>query len=134
MKNFRFLLSFMLLGLVATSFFACKYDGDDTPDPQNITEVVVDGDDFSDLEIALTRANLTSVLEGAGPFTVFAPTNAAFDKAGIDVNTIDVNTLKNVLLYHVLGASVKSTDLQAGQTYASTAAEAGPDGTAFHLD
>lgn len=117
-----------MLSLVATSFFACKDDGDDTPDPQNIAEIVVDGNDFSDLEIALTRADLASVLEGAGPFTVFAPTNAAFDKAGIDVNTIDVNTLKTVLLYHVLGASVKSTDLQAGQTYASTASENGPNG------
>ncbi|MBK8567140.1 MAG: fasciclin domain-containing protein [Saprospiraceae bacterium] len=129
MKNFRFFLSALMLGLVATSFFSCKDDGDDTPDPQNITEVVVDGADFSDLEIALTRANLTSVLEGTGPFTVFAPTNAAFDKAGIDVNTIDVNTLTTVLLYHVLGgASIKSTDLQAGQTYASTASENGPGG------
>jgi transforming growth factor-beta-induced protein len=67
------------------------------------------------------------VLEGTGPFTVFAPTNAAFDKAGIDVNTIDVATLTDVLLYHVLGgAAVKSTDLAAGQTYASTASESGP--------
>jgi uncharacterized surface protein with fasciclin (FAS1) repeats len=128
MKNFKFLLTALMLGLVVTSFFSCKDDEDNTPDPQNITEVVVDGDDFSDLEIALTRANLTSVLEGAGPFTVFAPTNAAFDKAGIDVNTIDVATLTDVLLYHVLGgASIKSTDLQAGQTYASTASESGPN-------
>jgi uncharacterized surface protein with fasciclin (FAS1) repeats len=129
MNKFKFLLIAVMLGLVVTSFFSCKDDEDNTPDPQNITEVVVAGDDFSDLEIALTRANLTSVLEGAGPFTVFAPTNAAFDKAGIDVNTVDVATLTNVLLYHVLGgASIKSTDLQVGQTYASTASEAGPNG------
>ncbi len=128
MKKFKFLLTALMLGLVVTSFFSCKDDEDNTPDPQNITEVVVDGADFSDLEIALTRANLTSVLEGAGPFTVFAPTNAAFDKAGIDVNTIDVATLTDVLLYHVLGgASIKSSDLQVGQTYASTASEAGPN-------
>ncbi|MCC6725353.1 MAG: fasciclin domain-containing protein, partial [Saprospiraceae bacterium] len=133
MKNFRFLFSFLLLGLVATSFFACKDDEDTTPDPQNIAEVVVDGADFSDLEIALQRTNLTSVLEGTGPFTVFAPTNAAFDKAGIDVNTIDVATLTDVLLYHVLGAAVKSTDLQTGQTYASTASESGPNGTQLSI-
>ncbi len=129
MIKFKFLLTALMLGLVTTSFFSCKDDEDPTPEPQNITEVVVAGDDFSDLEIALTRANLTSTLEGAGPFTVFAPTNAAFDKAGIDVNTVDVATLTDVLLYHVLGnASIKSTDLQDGQTYASTAAEAGPNG------
>lgn len=128
MKKLSFLFSFLMLGLVATTFVACGDDDNDTPEPQTIAEVVVDGDDFSDLEIALQRTNLTSVLEGAGPFTVFAPTNAAFTAAGIDVNTVDVATLTDVLLYHVLGASVKSTDLQAGQTYASTAAEAGPNG------
>lgn len=113
-----------MLALTATTTFSCK-DDDDTPEPQTIAEIVVDGDDFSDLETALERTGLTATLEG-GTFTVFAPTNAAFDKAGIDVNSIDVATLTDVLLYHVLAASVKSTDLQAGQTYATTASTAAP--------
>ncbi len=128
MKKLSFLFSFLMLGLVATTFVACGDDDNDTPAPQTIAEIVADDDQFSNLLTALERTNLTSVLEGAGPFTVFAPTNAAFTAAGIDVNTVDVATLTDVLLYHVLGASVKSTDLQVGQTYASTAAEAGPNG------
>lgn len=127
MKKFSFLTSFLLLAFMVSTFVACK-DDDDTPKPQNIAEIVANDANFSTLKTALERANLTTVLEGTGPFTVFAPTNAAFTAAGINVNTIDVATLTDVLLYHVLGASVKSTDLAAGQTYASTAAEAGPNG------
>lgn len=127
MKKFSFLTSFLLLAFMVSTFVACK-DDDDTPKPQNIAEIVANDANFSTLKTALDRANLTSVLEGTGPFTVFAPTNAAFTAAGIDVNTIDAATLSDVLLYHVLGGSVKSTDLAAGQTYASTAAEAGPNG------
>lgn len=127
MKKFSLLSSLLLLAFMVSTFVACK-DDDDTPKPQNIAEIVANDANFSTLKTALDRANLTSVLEGTGPFTVFAPTNAAFTAAGIDVNTIDVATLSDVLLYHVLGGSVKSTDLAAGQTYASTAAEAGPNG------
>lgn len=125
MKNLRFLFSFLMLGLLATSIFSCK-DDDDTAKPQTIAEIAADDPQFSTLVTALERTNLTSVLNGTGTFTVFAPTNAAFTAAGIDVNTLPVDQLTDVLLYHVLGATVKSTDLQAGQTYASTASESGP--------
>jgi transforming growth factor-beta-induced protein len=125
--KFRF-FNLLLLGLLATSFFACK-DDDDTPEtPKTIAQIAADDDNFSTLVTALERANLVSVLDGTGTYTVFAPTNAAFTAAGIDVNSIPVDQLTNVLLYHVLGATVKSTDLQAGQTYASTASTGGPGG------
>ncbi len=129
MKKLSFLFSFLMLGLVATSFFSCKDDDNDTPKPQTIAEIAADDAQFSTLVTALERTNLTSVLNGAGTFTVFAPTNAAFTAAGINVNTIPVDQLTDVLLYHVLGATVKSTDLQAGQTYATTASTAGPGDT-----
>ncbi len=134
MKKFSFFSSMLVLAFMVSTFVACKDDDDKTPDPQNIAEIVVAGDDFSDLETALQRTNLTSVLEGTGPFTVFAPTNAAFTAAGINVNTIDVNALTDVLLYHVLGgAAIKSTDLGAGQTYASTASATGPGDTQLSI-
>jgi uncharacterized surface protein with fasciclin (FAS1) repeats len=128
MKKLNFLFSFLLLGLMTTSFFACK--DDDKPEPQQpktIAEIAAGDAQFSTLVTALNRTNLTSVLNGTGTFTVFAPTNAAFTAAGIDVNTIPVDQLTDVLLYHVLGATVKSTDLQEGQTYVSTASAAGPN-------
>lgn len=132
MQKFKF-LNFLLVGLMATSFFACKDDEDTTPEPQTIAEIAAADDQFSTLVAALERANLTSVLNGTGTYTVFAPTNAAFTAAGIDVNTIPVDQLTDVLLYHVLGATVKSTDLAAGQTYASTASTAGPNGTQLSI-
>ncbi len=123
---------FLALPLFITS---CGDDDDTTdPEPQSIVEIASGDEQFSDLVTALDRAGLVSTLEGTGPFTVFAPTNAAFAAAGIDVNTIDVATLTDVLLYHVLsGASVASTDLAEGQTYAQTAAAAGPDGTQLSI-
>ena len=76
---------------------------------------------FATLVQALTRSDLTtdfvSVLSGAGPFTVFAPTNDAFGDLLAELNLsglgdIDVNTLDAVLKYHVVsGANVLSTDL-----------------------
>lgn len=128
MKKLNFLFSFLMVGLMTTSFFACKDDDEPAPQqPQTIAEIAAGDAQFSTLVTALDRTNLTSVLNGTGTFTVFAPTNAAFTAAGIDVNTIPVDQLTDVLLYHVLGATVKSTDLQEGQTYASTASASGPN-------
>lgn len=128
MKKLNFLFSFLMVGLMTTSFFACKDDDEPAPQqPQTIAEIAAGDAQFSNLVTALDRTNLTTVLNGTGTFTVFAPTNAAFTAAGIDVNTIPVDQLTDVLLYHVLGATVKSTDLQEGQTYASTASASGPN-------
>merc|ERR1712157_198761 len=61
---------------------------------------------------ALTDANLVSVLSGDGPFTVFAPTNDAFDEvAPLPTN---ITLLSNILTYHVLSGQVLSTDLSSG--------------------
>lgn len=80
---------------------------------------------FSILVQALTRSDLgvdyVSILSGAGPFTVFAPTNAAFaallQELGVSsLNDIPAGTLNSVLQYHVIaGANVLSTQLTEGQ-------------------
>lgn len=81
---------------------------------------------FSTLVQALTATGLTTdfvtVLNGDGPFTVFAPTNEAFQKlldsndAWSQLSDIPVETLEAVLLYHVTNAgNVRSTDLSNGQ-------------------
>ncbi|MCB0755235.1 MAG: fasciclin domain-containing protein [Flavobacteriales bacterium] len=82
--------------------------------------------DFSILVQALTRSDLTTnyatFLEGDGPFTVFAPTNAAFaalltELNAQSLNDIDATTLEAVLTYHVVaGANVLAGDLTEGQT------------------
>ena len=66
------------------------------------------------LVAAITKANLTETLKGEGPFTVFAPSDAAFEDAGINLDDFDAETLANILTYHVVGGKVMSTDLSNG--------------------
>jgi len=127
-------LKFYLLALLALPFFMASCSDDDEPQEQETTNTIVDiavgNDDFSTLVAALQRTNLVSTLQGDGPFTVFAPTNAAFEALGVDLNTISDSELSNILLYHVIGgADIKSTDLAEGSNYASTASASGPNGT-----
>jgi uncharacterized surface protein with fasciclin (FAS1) repeats len=63
------------------------------------------------------KAGLTSTLSGTGPFTVFAPNDAAFSASGITAATVDAlsaDQLKNLLLYHTLGVKVMAADVPAG--------------------
>lgn len=103
----------------------------------NIVETALTVPDLSALVAALIQADagLVEVLSGTGPFTVFAPTNAAFaaflDAAGDEYNSLeDFDTeaekelLAKVLTYHVIsGAAALSTDLTNGQTIATVQGE-----------
>lgn len=118
MRNSKlFLLG--LLSLTTFMFTSCEDEVvvEPTPDPLNIVETAVATADLSTLVEALTQAGLVSTLEGDGPFTVFAPTNAAF-QALLDsepswntLSDIDNTVLANVLKFHVLAADVKAADL-----------------------
>ncbi len=84
---------------------------------------------FSSLVAALSAADLVPTVDTGGPFTVLAPTNAAFDTFldGDDLGDIPVPALTQVLLNHVLNGVTLSTDLTtAGAGYSNTLA-AGPD-------
>lgn len=91
----------------------------------NIVELAAANPNFTYLVAAVTKAstsdvNIAQALSGPGPFTVFAPTNDAFIAAGFptieSVQAADATTLKNILLYHVIGARVFSSDLTEGAT------------------
>lgn len=115
MKTINF-FRFTLLLLVAVMTFSCSDDDEPTPTPEkSITEIVNTNNDFSLLRAALVYANLTSTLQNDGSFTVFAPTNAAFQKAGLTtesaIQALPVETVKDILLYHVLGSKAVSTSL-----------------------
>ncbi|MBT6873868.1 MAG: fasciclin domain-containing protein, partial [Euryarchaeota archaeon] len=62
--------------------------------------------DHNSLVAALSQAGLVDTLSGEGPFTVFAPTDAAFAAAGIDLSAFDTDaknaTLVDILTYHVV--------------------------------
>jgi uncharacterized surface protein with fasciclin (FAS1) repeats len=74
--------------------------------------------DFTTLVAAVTAANLAATLDGSGPFTLFAPTNAAFEElpeGTVEALLADLPALTNILLYHVVsGAAVLSGDVTAG--------------------
>lgn len=81
------------------------------PPKDDIVATAIAAGTFTQLAAALTSADLVTTLQGKGPFTVFAPTDAAFAKLPA-VPTGDA--LKNVLLYHVVAGAVGSGDLVAG--------------------
>src|SRR5690554_5022209 len=86
---------------------------------QDIVDIAVGNEDFSILVAALTEAELVGALQGEGPFTVFAPTNAAFAAllAQLEISAEDLLAhpqLSEVLLYHVVSGKVMSTDLVNG--------------------
>ena len=82
------------------------------PPEKDIVETAVAAGSFTKLAEALTAAGLVDTLKGKGPFTVFAPTDAAF-AALPAVPTGDA--LKSVLLYHVVQGDVSSGELKAGE-------------------
>ena len=84
-----------------------------------IVDVAVGNPDFSTLVAALTAADLVTTLQGAGPFTVFAPTNEAF--AALPAGVLDalllpenVATLAKILTYHVVSGMVMAADIKPG--------------------
>jgi transforming growth factor-beta-induced protein len=79
-----------------------------------IVEVPLFRKEYSTLTAALVKAELVETLLGDGPFTVFAPNNAAFEAAGItSLDGLSKEDLTPILLYHVLGGKVLSTGLPA---------------------
>ena len=118
-------ISLLLVGLI--SFSSCDDDDDVvvvTPVVPEVTPSAVDfavgNEDFSILVAALTQADLVSTLQGDGPFTIFAPNNAAFQTlldSNADWNSLEdipTDVLTAVLTNHVVAGTVLSTDLTDG--------------------
>lgn len=90
------------------------------PADRNIVQTAQALPDFSILVEAVVAANLADTLSGTGPFTVFAPTNAAFDdlltRLGITKAQLlaDTTLLTSVLRYHVVGSLVLKADVPVG--------------------
>ena len=81
----------------------------------SIAEIAAGDENFSTLVTALDAAGLVETLAGEGAFTVFAPTNAAFEALGDTLNDVlaDADLLTQVLLYHVVDGKVMSPDALA---------------------
>jgi len=85
---------------------------------KDIVDTAVAAGNFKTLATALTAAGLVDTLKGKGPFTVFAPTDAAFakiPKADLDALLKDKAKLTAVLTYHVVAGKVMAADVKAGK-------------------
>ena len=85
---------------------------------KDIVDTAVDAGNFKTLAAALDKAGLVSTLKGTGPFTVFAPTDAAFakvPKADLDALLADKAKLAAVLTYHVVPGKVMAKDVMPGK-------------------
>lgn len=111
---------FLLLGLTLFVASGCTRDDDGggaNVATNTITDVVVRTDDFSTLESAVLKANLQTTLSGTGPFTVFAPDNAAFTASGVTstvLNSLTAAQAQTILLYHTLPGSIASGGVPVG--------------------
>lgn len=107
-----------------TLMFATSVQAQD----KNIVELAVGTESLSTLVTAVKAAGLVETLSSEGPFTVFAPTNEAFDAlpAGVLEELLkpeNKDKLISVLTYHVIGASVMSGDLKDGMSAATVQGE-----------
>ena len=89
-----------------------------TAQAKDIVDTAVAAGTFKTLATALTAAGLIDTLKGKGPFTVFAPTDAAFakiPKADLEALLKDKAKLTAVLTYHVVPGKVMAADVKAGK-------------------
>jgi uncharacterized surface protein with fasciclin (FAS1) repeats len=146
MKTVKFLsVAFMALVFGATSFAqkSVQVGGAAMYPSKNIIENAVNSQDHTTLVAAVKAAGLVETLQSKGPFTVFAPTNAAFDK--LPAGTVDtllkaenLKTLQTILTYHVVAGKMNASDIakaiKAGNGQATLKTVSGGTLTAWMKD
>ncbi len=112
-------LAAALIGGVATLSYAADpmVGGAPMMASKNIVENASQAKNLTTLVAAVKAAGLVETLEGAGPFTVFAPTNAAFDKVpkatlSMLMEPSSKATLTKILTYHVVAGKIDSAELE----------------------
>ena len=102
---------------VATALSALATVSAAQTSPVSVADALARDPQLSTLNSLVTKAGLTDTLKGAGPFTVFAPTNDAFKavpQKTLDEVAANPALLKSVLTYHVLAAKVSAADVKNG--------------------
>jgi uncharacterized surface protein with fasciclin (FAS1) repeats len=120
----------LLTSFLAVAFaFTATVSSVRADDTKTVVEIAAGNPDFSTLVAAVKAAGLAETLSGDGPFTVFAPTNAAFAK--LPKGTVEdllkpenKAKLAGILTYHVVGAKVMAKDVKAGPVKTVNGAEA----------
>ncbi|QBN19452.1 fasciclin domain-containing protein [Flavobacterium nackdongense] len=112
-----------LVAILSVTFltFSCSETSEDVARLPSIVDIAKSDPNFSILVEAVVKTGLATTLSNPGSYTVFAPTNDAFNKAGIKSGDITAMTdataianLRVVVLNHVLGIGTRSSDLLAG--------------------
>jgi len=136
MKKLK-LASLALVGFAVTSLVSCNAPKEQVEETASdstemvaevvsntVVDIAVGSADHSTLVAAATAAGLVETLSGTGPFTIFAPTNAAFD--ALPAGTVEdllkpenKDKLTAVLTYHVVAGNVMSSQLADGQKVAT---------------
>jgi uncharacterized surface protein with fasciclin (FAS1) repeats len=109
MKSFKYIIASLFCAIVISN--QAQAMGEKT-----IVEIAVGSKDHTTLVAALKAADLVTTLSGKGPFTVFAPTNAAFAKIPADalanlLKPENKATLAGILTYHVVAGNIDATTL-----------------------
>jgi len=109
----------LTLGLSSFAVAANEAVAESTPE-KNVVEIAIDDERFSILVDAVSKAGLVDALSAKGPYTVFAPTNDAFEMLFKDlgINGVDDLTaeqLKPILLYHVVSGKVMAKEVKTGK-------------------
>lgn len=110
----RFMTAAALVGAVALAPMSARAQGMMAAPEKDIVETAVAAGTFNTLAKALTVAGLVETLKGAGPFTVLAPTDAAFAKippAALAALLADKAKLTAVLTYHVVPGAVMASQV-----------------------
>ncbi len=119
MKKNRLFAGLLVMVLMVFSFGGAAFA--DNHMAETVVDIAVNTEgEFTILEAALAEAGLVETLQGEGPFTVFAPTDAAFgellEDLGIEAEDLLAHPqLEAVLLYHVVAGKVMSGDLESGE-------------------
>jgi uncharacterized surface protein with fasciclin (FAS1) repeats len=115
MKRIRTTVGLLVVAAVAAAAMgASASTASRSADEKNIVQTAIGAGQFNTLASLLTKAGLVDTLSTGGPFTVFAPTDAAFanvPKATLDALAENPAQLKSVLLYHVVSGRVAAADV-----------------------
>lgn len=119
-KIFKKSTLMMALAMLLTFSYSSLIANSPAKATKSIVEIAVSNDNFSILVEALSKAELVEALSADGPFTVFAPTNEAFEALFAELNVDGISDLTKdqltpILLYHVVNGNVVSSDVKTGK-------------------
>jgi transforming growth factor-beta-induced protein len=109
----KYMMKKAFIALIFVSMLSIGMSAAEDEEMKTIIETAADDGNFNTLVSAIGAAGLTDTLNGEGPFTVFAPTDEAFDNlfASVEIDMNDTETLTEVLTYHVASGAIMAADV-----------------------